>query len=232
MGTVTTTVYDAKQLFLKHAGPEEPEVVYRFGNDINKVDSGPTKGVYAAGNLIALSRNFADSSWEKTNSATAVANQIGYDGRANMASTVSDPGAAFSSIRYTVDIAQEDADFILSAFFKKDTDTSRFPLLRLWFRGNTDRIYDCFVNTATGAVAGTNLAVDSDCDSDDWGTYWRVSVTANNDVAANNQILAEVYPSIGTVWKAYSAAATGSAIVDQVDLVRGRTSMSAPDIRA
>lgn len=117
-------------------------------------------------------------------------------------------GAVVSGLTYTKDY-----------WIKKDADSSRFILMRLysWLAagGGTPGYVDCnfrthngefSVNAFGGATAGSATVESWD---DDWW-HVRVSCTVAN---GNDYMQWDVYPAVGTTWMAQVASATGSATV-------------------
>lgn len=184
-------------------------------------------------NSLTRSRELNLSPWEALNNPTLTRNAVGVDGVANSATTLTDDSISFEEyLRLTnVAIVNDSAKHTVSAYFRKDSVTSRFPTLSLRLFGGTEVKAYYMLNTATGAVtkrsdasaAGVSAIV---IDAGDW---WRMVVTATNNTSGNVTAAIYISPAGCNVWGgAVNVASTGSIVVDQLQLELGLSYATSP----
>lgn len=178
-------------------------------------------------NRILHSRDLTNAAWAKN--ATVARDAVGIDAGANAACTVTDADAA--GLRYagqTVAIANGSEPHTLSLYLKKDADETRFPEIQFLLTGGTTVRRDVQVNTATGAHTLRTSVGEGSVRVDDAGSFWRVQITLTNNATGNTAAELYFYPAMTTSWGMVEVAATGSVIVDQVQMEPDSPSASSP----
>lgn len=175
-----------------------------------------------ATNLLAAAdyRNLITWSFDTTD-ATVTRDQTGIDGVANTACLLTDAsGTGFANKQITATVANDSVSYNVVTYIKKDSDTTRFPALRLSFTGGTQVHQQSMINTSTGAIT-TYSASSGSHYVDSVGDWWRVTQILSNNSTGNTTIRLNFYPAAGTVFGTAAAAAQGTAIFDWVTVATG-----------
>lgn len=174
-----------------------------------------------ATNILLYGQQLDNAAWAQANISISANSTLAPDG-ATTADTLTDSNAA--AVGYTTQskaIANDSTSRTASIYIKKDTDETRFPALCLFLTGGTTIVQIAAqINTKTGATAA-RLSVGTVVINpvEQIGDYWKLSVTATNNSTGNISADTYVIPADGTVFGTQSAAATGSAIFWQADLI-------------
>jgi hypothetical protein len=148
------------------------------------------------------------SAWD-TVDATCTKDQVGVDGAANGASTVSDSDG--TQYRECVELITIPADTnwnTVGLFFAKDNDETRFPEFQINIGATAQKTQ---INTKTGA---TNDRVnDGESYCFDAGDFWFLIIRLEGD-GADTTAQIFLYPAVTTVFGSTEVSATGSCIVD------------------
>ena len=165
--------------------------------------------------------------WAQAGTSVSAQDGAGVDGVANKATTLTDDdGAAFESVTQTVTVADDSNTHVVSTYVKKDSDISRYVGLDFSLSlGTIQRAY-YDLDTKNGTIVlrtGTGTYNGWVEDKDGW---WRVIQTLANNSSGNTDATFIVYPSVGTVQGTASTAATGSCIVDAIQLELNKSTAS------
>lgn len=175
-------------------------------------------------NSLLHNRDLSDSTWSKQNNLAQAADEVGIDGAANSAHTITDNNAsgAGALVQTLTGLANDSAAHTVSVFIKKTTGATVFPVFKLQYRLGSFIEWDYGLNTNTGEVGsmaqttgtGETVRVES------FGDWWRMSITAANDTSGNTQLRYEIVPAVTQDLNARDNALTGSQIIDypQVEL--------------
>jgi hypothetical protein len=174
------------------------------------------------------SQDLTTGNWSLEGTPTRAQDAIGLDGSTNAATTLTDAdGAAQEGVNQGITVADDSNTHTASIFVLKDSDTSRFPHLRLQYTGGTGVAESIVLNTLTGAFVEDDA--DGSASVDDFGLWWRVVlVMANNttgNVTATLRLLA-AFNSDGTTTPA--VAATGAIVVGHAQLEEDQAFASNP----
>ena len=177
-----------------------------------------------------LQSNVLTTTWTLSGAGTRTQDAVGLDGTANSATTIADTSAAAqTTVNQTITVPVDSNKHCASFYFKKDSDTTRFPACMLQISGGTTVRRSAHLNTQTGAIADDNPAGTGSSRVVDDELWWIVELTVtNNSTAGNTSLLARVYPAAGTVLGTGDVAATGSCIVGQVQVELNSPSYSSP----
>lgn len=147
-------------------------------------------------------------------SASAVADQTGYDGKANGAHTLTDgTAAAVGYVEQTYTVANDSEIHWADVLILKDAITSRFPAFRLALSGGSAKSCIAHLNTQTGATT-MESGSDEGVAVEDLGTWWRFSVPMANNGSGNTALSIRMYPARGSTFGVGDSAATGSIVCD------------------
>ena len=174
-GTDATYV-DGAGLIVNETGDDTPRIDFLDNTD------GHLLLEPASTNLITYSEDFSQGYYVKANSLTVTSNNsISPDGTIN-ASLINSPDTSNNNFSRDFTVSTS-TDYTSSIFIKKDDDESRFPEfgLRFYTTGTADEQYTQ-INTKTGA---TTVRLESGTNShkvEDYGDYWKLSLTTNSDI--------------------------------------------------
>jgi hypothetical protein len=163
---------------------------------------------------------------------TAVQNETGVEGAANIAWTLGDDSAVNTKYKYlSMAVPNNSNPAVYSVDIKKDSDETRFPLVFASFSGcGVPAKYVSFgviVNTKTGALLN-HTSAPTNSGIDDYGDWWRVWISKANNNVGNNSLAIYVYPAWTNAWAtAAVTAATGTVIVDAAQVELNASSPSA-----
>ncbi len=169
-------------------------------------------------NEIPFSRDLTQG-WLETGTNIAVLDAVGLTGEPNTATTLTDDdGGLTELVQETIIVGANTDTYVVRAFYKKDTDTTRFPGLSLDLTtGGTRQRQDIQINTQTGALVSSFASgAGGTFESNQVGEWWEVLIEVTN--SNNTAAVIKVTPAAGTVFGVESAAATGSIIVSNVEL--------------
>lgn len=183
-------------------------------------------------NDLKYNRDYTQSWWVKTNVSVSK-DQTGIDGVANSCCLLDDSsGSQYGLVHKTITITDDSNSHCFSAYIKKDADTSRFPEVQLKTTGGTVVELKVGINTSTGAIVertATGTVSSSihavTVDGVDW---WRVVLVIANNTTGNTSIVAQIYPAVGTVIGVVDVAATGTIVVDHMQLELNQKFPSSP----
>jgi len=169
-------------------------------------------------NLVLQSRNFDTSPWVSSGS-TPTANEIGIDGVANTAFTLTDISAAAGAyVTQTISISADTEVYTVSCFVKKDLAATVFP--EFWVSGSSGTMRNHIQLDLTNGTTGSRAKDDAGDYSytEDHGDWWRVVGTITNDNSTS--IVFRVYPAVGetTVGSNFENSLTGSIIIDSFQI--------------
>ena len=181
-------------------------------------------------NSVLWSRDLTNAAWTSGGTGTTTQNAVGLDGTANSATTLTDSDAAASRFnQQTLTVPVDSNTHTTSYWVKKDTDTTRFPLLYSRINGGTQVSRSVMLNTQTGAATVSDVVGTGTTRVVDGGLWWIVEITlTNNSTALNTNLATTVYPAYGTVLGTPSVAATGSCVVGQVQVELNSPFYSSP----
>ncbi len=220
---------------------------FRKGNHLFEVGSGvprfEAKGLLfepAATNICRQSNALGTSPWAVTN-ASVTQDQTGPDGTTS-AWTIDDSDTTVSSFPYhcgnlygNETVANDSSRYVASVFMrKKPAPVSVFPVFGITIQnGTTEIIGLASFNPYTGdiqAASGTGWTPNPAYDTawvEDYGDWWRVSLSVANNSSGNTLLRPRFYPSYSsTLGGAPNAALTGSQVAWQFDIVAARTPSS------
>jgi hypothetical protein len=209
----------------------DTSVVLSFGGRYNDVGAGYlTHGLIEPGeiNKCTYSRQYDDVStnWSSINLATESIDQVGIDGVANTASTITDNDPLYARFEYSFTSTNATYD-TLRVHVGKTSSASSFPAVALRDTGNTE-VASYAVNTDSGTVtgasfnSGTNTAsIQSFNDN-----FWEVTITR---LANSTSTIAALYPAVNTDASSTQVnITTGSAVFDQVDIRTNQSWVGTP----
>jgi len=174
-------------------------------------------------NVSRWNRDFTQAAlWLKTNAPSATKDQIGIDGKANSCSLLTDDSINAESFYQDYNISDDNAVHVAHVYIRKDTDTSRFPEMHLDCVVGTNQKINTQLNTQTGAIVdrasiGTTTS-NSELVSLGGFDWWKVTLTVQNNTSGNNVLRFRIYASATDVFGAWNSAATGTIIVDAVQV--------------
>jgi len=186
----------------------------------------------ASTNECIHSRDF--SSWTNAGTPTEVQDQVGIDGKPNMAWTLGDnEGASIEGKTLTVSVSNDSNNYILTVHIAKDTDETRFPEIQLVLIGGTQQQLYVQINTKTGAITDRSVvgsAVSSITSLNDF--FWKVELQLANNSTGNTVIVSKLYPAVTTVWGSTGSSATGTMVVDWAQLELNKAFATPPILTA
>jgi hypothetical protein len=149
-------------------------------------------------NAILQSQDISSASWTKTNSPTIVSNAaVAPDGTTTADSIQAADGINYKYISQIISVSAN-STYTFSVFIKKETTRTNFGGIFFYFLGGTGKY--CYVAVNEVAGTATNLTdsnITPKIKVDDYGTYWRCSVTAI-DTGSNTTLIAYYYATIST----------------------------------
>jgi len=184
----------------------------------------------AATNLITQPRDLTNAAWTAIETPSAALDAVGVDGKPNSASTLTDNnGVDFEGVEETVTVTADTNDVLFSVRVKKDTDVSRFVVIRArLLTSGTDTQDYIHLNTSTGAIveAGATGAGFSAYGVIDAGDWWLIYATITNTNNTNARLY--LYPAGSTVIGTLVGTATGSAIFDAASIQENTSYPTSP----
>lgn len=178
----------------------------------------------AGGNSLLYSRLFDNAAWT-SNLSALTANAVGVDGVANSAYTATDSDATYRYVRQGMDVPKGSETYTVSVFVLKDADTTRFPeanySLGTAVSGGAQADIAAagyHLNTSTGAVIKRYISGTVTSYVTSAGLWWRWEVRLTNNNTATTYLIAAVAPAGGAVFGTFSAAATGSIVMDAMQV--------------
>jgi hypothetical protein len=184
-------------------------------------------------NLLKSSRllDVDDANWTGSDmtGSDCVQDETGIDGAANTAWTLTDDGAAaYESISTVVSkSADDDSDYTASICVKKTTAATVYSLFRLGFTGGTTEYNDVIIDTNNGVLYDHTGAVADSKQIEDYGNWWRVSITDSDDAADNANIVYQVFPTgANALDGGIDDVAVGSNVFDWAQLENRSTATS------
>ena len=201
---------------------------------VTPISDSTLKGLLVEGtrtNSLLYSRDLTNGVWGTD--ANPVYNEIGIDGVANSACTLTDDSATVSRfVRQYLTIPNDSNSHSLSFDILKDTDESRFPEFNLFLSGGTALNDLYFLNTKTGAIhtfagwsGGSSRATLVHRGGRDW---WRWDANIINNSSGNTSLRFLIKPAISTDFATRSNATTGSIVVDGCQVELNQTRPSSP----
>ena len=182
-------------------------------------------------NSLLYSRDLTNGVW--ATNTNPVYNEIGIDGVANSACTLTDDSVTeITDLHQNVLVPNDSNSHSVSFDVLKDTDESRFPACYLRLSGGSNPTDIHFLNTKTGAVhiyvnqfGGSSRATLVHKGGRDW---WRWDANIINDSSGNTNLIFTINPARSTNFATYSLAATGSIVVDGCQVELNQTRPSSP----
>ena len=183
-------------------------------------------------NSLLYSRDLTTEAWGKEG-ITPVYNEIGIDGVANSACTLTDDSVTITEYIYQpITVPNDSNSYSLSFDVLKDTDESRFPEFNLYLGAGNDLFDLYFLNTKTGALytffnqsGGSSRATLVHRGGRDW---WRWDANIINNSTGNTSLRFLIRPASSTDFATKSVAATGSIVVDGCQVELNQTRPSSP----
>lgn len=163
-------------------------------------------------NSLLWNRNLDDPVWVGV--AQTTQDQVGIDGVANTAWTVTDSATDDTEEkRHDLPIPDDSNPIAVVWYVGKDSDTSRFPAFRVKLEGGSLLTQTIILNTTDGTFAirdgdGSTVVIDL-------GDFWQVVSVVTNDSTGNTNLeygFAPAFNSDGGVTK--PATSTGSIVYD------------------
>ena len=181
-------------------------------------------------NLVPYSEAFDNAAW--SGGATHTADQIGPDGVANSAYTLTDTSSVqLDGLTETVSCPDDTIARTFSVFLKKTTSAASFPGITILYSGGTVINAGLTVNTDTGVVTartGGGTAAPDSFRVQDFGDYWRASITVSNNGTGNTSVAGIIFPSVNSdgdgAWD--EATLTGSCVAYGAQLEAASTPSS------
>jgi hypothetical protein len=161
-------------------------------------------------NLVLQSQDISSASWTKEGTNTIVSNSaVAPDGTTTADSIQSANSSTYNNITQIITVSAN-STYTFSVFVKKETTRTNFCGVSLYFLGTTGKIASVAFNEVAGTATNlTDINITPTSKVDDYGTYWRYSVTAT-DTGSNTLLIAYFYPTISTNGTS-SGLGTGSA---------------------
>ena len=144
-----------------------------------------------------------------TGTAVAALDAVGLEGVANTASTLTDnDGSAREYLTEVISIPNDSDTHVIRVFIKKDADISRFPEIGFSLVTGTAQRLLLGLNTNTGATANRASTGTTASEVNDFGDWWEVLLSVQNNTTGNVSVLLEIAPAIATVIGGINNAAT------------------------
>ncbi len=148
-------------------------------------------------NLITHSIDF--SSWS-TSAVTITSDQVGPDGVSNSASSLGSPNVSVNFVYKMLSVG-DTTTYTFSTFIKKTVGASTFPGVGIEFFGVSDNVYAYVaIDTDAGTLRNRNLSRNAPDTTtiEDFGDWWRVSVTCTNNGTGNTTAKVYIFPAVNT----------------------------------
>lgn len=197
-------------------------------NEILRGEDGITSEP-AATNVCADSRNFEGVGWSGT--ATAVQDQVGFDGIANKAWTLTDDSSSTEYQAYATAVPDDSNIHTASICIAKEEDTTVFPAFKLSLTGGTNVDATALLNKSAGNAnwqapqEGVGSPIVKDL-----GDCWLLIISIKNNGTGNTLLTAYFQPAKSIDFATTSPTATGSAVFDQLDIRLNQSFMDSPII--
>lgn len=176
----------------------------------------------AATNKQVNSRAFTGTGWSKTAGATISLDQIGIDGVANTACTVSDTSTGVADyILFSCTCPNDSNPAVASIFVKKGTYVATtIPTFIGGFTvGTAVTVGPYQLNIATGATVIESGGAAGTIMVDNCGAWWKVSIIATNNTTGNTTFRMVLFPARGNSWGSGGQnAPIGSIVIDAAQL--------------
>lgn len=171
----------------------------------------------AATNKCIRSRDFSVGWYNGSGTCGAVQDQVGIDGAANKAWTLTDAeSGAYSTKSLDITIPADTNGHCFSLFIKKDNDETRFPFLEIAYSGGTSVTAQVKINTKTGAVT-QYTGTPNTYGSDSCGGWWKVWMSEANN-GTNTTMVISILPAACDSGGSATPSAQGSIIVDGIQV--------------
>jgi hypothetical protein len=147
-------------------------------------------------NRCLQSQDISSVYWTQAGTSTIVANaSVAPDGTTTADSIQSANASTYNNITQIFSVS-ENSTYTFSVFVKKETTRINFAGVSLYFLGTTGKIASVAFNEVAGTATNlTDSNITPIIKVDDYGTYWRYSVTAT-DTGSNPTLIAYYYPTI------------------------------------
>jgi hypothetical protein len=167
------------------------------------------------GNLLLRSEQFEDALWIKVGSLTVTANFANSPTGTATADKVADTDGVALAYEYQDVAIVNNIRYVFSAYVKKDTDTTRYPLFRMEMTGGTapSDVF-AYLNTSTGiwALGGNLGTAQGSVIVEDAGLYWRISLSATNTVS-HTSVRVYIYPAYSNAFASAAVTLTGFIVI-------------------
>jgi hypothetical protein len=170
-----------------------PRLDYSGGASCPKILLEPQRS-----NVVLQSQDIS-TSWTNTNTATLTANiATAPDGTTTADGIQDTTGGTFKRVRQTFSVSAN-GTHTASAFVKKETTQTNFGGISLTFTGASARYVYGIIDPINGTitVSSDSIIASSSTKVEDYGTYWRFSLTATDD-QSNTTIEIAYYGTIST----------------------------------
>lgn len=171
----------------------------------------------SATNLCAESNTFT-TTWGTSGPPTLTQDQVGPDGQANSAWTITDDNAGSAEyIVYSYTVAA-DTSYVLSIFIEKDAAPATYPGFGMINVGAGSPLF--IIDPSDGSLAAFSSGSADNTFVDDLGGFLRVSAAFTSGASPGASAI-RFYPAVSTNGSTSDLSATGSSVVYGLDLVAG-----------
>jgi hypothetical protein len=170
-------------------------------------------------NSCIQSRNLT-LTWTKTGTTSQTQTAVGLDGTANSATIIGDTDVGVSSsFNQAWTVGNNNNRHSIAIWFRKDSDTSRFPAVGVALSGGTGVSRQVQLNTQTGAIiqsgaapvgTGSNRVIETTL-------WWILEMTLTNNTTGNVTLTVNIYPAAGSVFGTNNVVTGGTCTVGQVN---------------
>jgi hypothetical protein len=202
----------------------DAKVYSPYDEHLNPIPASFLKGYWylpQAVNSVAYSRKFDGTGWAFTGTLTITKDQIGFDGTANSASTLTDTDTTKTSFaQVTATVANDSSTHCIAVLIGKDSNESRYPMIRAALIGGTGIVVNYLVNTKTGATHQvTNSAGGTFSINDFNENFWQAQLFIPNNGTGNTTLTAQLYPAAENSFTGGGTSeVTGSTVFDQFEI--------------
>lgn len=163
-------------------------------------------------NVLLRSAEFDNAAWASQGTPIVTADvEIAPDGSASADRIEDNEAGATSGRRQDVVVANDSVMRVASVFIKKTGAQAHWAAISLLYTGGTQVSTAVPLNTNTGALGATTGSTTATVQ--DFGDYWRVTLTATNNSTGNTTLRVTVYPAWNNDGSANNVnAAVGSNI--------------------
>jgi len=156
-------------------------------------------------------------------SAIVTKNQVGVDGTPNSASVLEDDNASgFEQISETFVVADDTNWHCFALAILKDSETTRYPALKLDLTGGAGIQEYGVLNTQAGTANEVPTFNEGELFVFDAGVFWVFFVAIQNNGTGNTSMGVTIAPAYSTNGTNYDVAATGSIIADWAQFCNAR----------